>query len=45
MKYEIEYLNGCRNEKIKEYNKNGNLLFEGEYLNGNKEKNIMKMVN
>ena len=35
--FEGEYLNGKRNGKGKEYNKNdGNLLFEGEYLNGEK---------
>ena len=37
-----------RNEKGKEYNFNGGLEFEGEYLNGKrkeKEKNIHMMVN
>ena len=28
----MEYLNGERNEKRKEYDKNGKLKFEGEYL-------------
>ena len=49
MKYEGEYLNGKRkkNGKGKQYNDNGKLLFEGEYLNNlpnGKEKNIMTMV-
>ena len=32
----MEYLNGQRNGKGKEYNDDGKLIFEGEYLNGNK---------
>ena len=42
-----EYLNGKRNGKCKEYNYNGKLIFEGEYLKGEemeKEKNIILMV-
>ena len=31
-----KYLNGKRNGKGKEYNDDGELIFEGEYLNGNK---------
>ena len=31
---EGEYLNGKRNGKGKEYYDNGDLKFEGEYLNG-----------
>ena len=31
--YEGEYLNGKRNGKGKEYALNGNLKYEGEYLN------------
>ena len=31
--YEGEYSNGKKNGKIKEYDKNGKLLFEGEYIN------------
>ena len=36
IKNEIDYLNGKRNGKGKEYNYNGILVFEGEYLNGKK---------
>ena len=37
-RYEGEYLNGERNGKGKEYYKNGDLEFEGEYLYGYKLK-------
>ena len=41
LKFEWEYLNGERNGKGKEYNDEGKLIFEGEYLksqrNGGKE--------
>ena len=41
--FEGEYLNGVRNGKGKEYDKNnGNLLFEGEYFNGKKWNGIYK---
>jgi len=30
-------LNGKRNGKGKEYNYNGELIFEGEYINGKKQ--------
>ena len=36
MKFEGEYLNGKRNGKGKEYYDNGKLLFEGNFLNGNR---------
>ena len=29
-----EYINGMRNGKGKEYNSDGIIIFEGEYLNG-----------
>ena len=32
-----EYLNGKRNGKGKEYDNNGLLKFEGEYLNGERQ--------
>ncbi len=32
--FEGEYKNGQRNGEGKEYNWNGELMFEGEYLNG-----------
>jgi len=35
LKYEGEYLNGKRNGKGKEYDTCGNLVFAGEYINGN----------
>jgi len=35
-------LNGLRNGKGKEYNIKGNLIFDGEYLNGNKVKSAKK---
>ncbi len=34
LKYEGEYLNGERNENGKEYDKNGKIIFYGEYLDG-----------
>ena len=34
IKFIGEYLNGKRNGKGKEYNENGDLLFEGEYSKG-----------
>ena len=34
--YEGGYLNGKRNGKCKEYDYNGNLIFDGEYQNGEK---------
>jgi antitoxin component YwqK of YwqJK toxin-antitoxin module len=34
IKYQGEYLNGERNGEGKEYNDKGDLIFEGEYLNG-----------
>ena len=36
LKFEGEYKNGQRNGKGKEYDKNNNVIFEGEYLNGHK---------
>ena len=33
------YLNGKRNGKGKEYDSNGKLIFEGEYLNGKRHEN------
>ena len=33
LKFEVEYFNGKRNGKGKEYNEDGKLIFEGEYLN------------
>ena len=33
LKFEGEYLNGLKNGKGKEYNCEGNLIFEGEYKN------------
>ena len=39
MKFEDEYLNEKRNGKGKEYNFfNGNIIFEGEYINGERNK-------
>ena len=32
--FEGQYLYGVRNGKGKEYNSDGKLIFEGEYLNG-----------
>ena len=37
MKFEGEYLNGVRNGKGKEYHKNGEIIFEGDYLNGERQ--------
>ena len=34
IKCESEYLHGQKNGKVKEYNPDGELIFEGEYLNG-----------
>ena len=34
--FECEFLNDKENGKGKEYSKRGKLIFEGEYLNGNK---------
>ena len=31
--YEVQYLNGQWNGKGKEYDKNGNLIFDGEFKN------------
>ena len=36
LKYEGEYLNNKRNGRGKEYNSYNKLIFEGEYLNGQK---------
>ena len=36
IKFESEYLKGKRNEKVKEYDNSGELLFEWEYLNDKK---------
>ena len=38
LKFEGEYLNGERNGKGKEYNRDGKLIFEGEYLYNHKIK-------
>ena len=38
IKYEGQYLNGKRNGKGKEYNKKGDLIFEGEYLYNSKKR-------
>ena len=35
--FECEYLNGQKNGKAKEYNNEGQLKFEGEYLYGHKK--------
>ena len=35
--YDGEYLNGLKNGKGKEYDYEGNLIFEGEYLNGKRQ--------
>ena len=40
LKFESEYINGERNGKGKEYNWQGLLLFEGEYLNDKEWKGI-----
>ena len=37
------YLNGKRNGYGKEYNEEGKLIFQGEYLDGNKWKGIKKV--
>ena len=34
LKYDGEFINGERNGKGKEYDKKGELIFEGEYLKG-----------
>ena len=46
LKFEGEYLNEDKNGKGKEYDEDGNLIFEGKYLNGNKcnEKNIRNLI-
>ena len=36
MKFEGEYLNDKRHGKRKEYNDKGKLIFDGEYLNGDR---------
>ena len=36
--YKVEFINGKKNGKGKEYWNNGQLLYEGEYLNGKKGK-------
>ena len=36
MRFEGEYLNDKRNGKGKEYDENGKLVFEGEYIQGKK---------
>jgi len=38
IKYKGEYLNGLRNGKGKVYDRNGKLIFEGEYFKGKKRK-------
>jgi len=43
--YEGEYLNGERNGKGKEYNYNGELIFDGEYKEGEKWNGIGKEYN
>ena len=46
--YQGKYSNDVRNGEGKEYDNNGNIIYEGEYLNGKKmrkEKNMIKMVN
>jgi len=39
--HEGEYLKGEKNGKGKEYNKEGKLIFEGEYINKWKRKKIL----
>ena len=36
---EYEYKNGEINKKLKEYDENGNLIYEAIYLNGEKKEN------
>ncbi len=36
--YEGEFVNGKKHGKGKEYNKYGHVIFEGEYLNGEKKR-------
>ena len=36
VRIECEFLNGRMNGKGKEYNNKGEIMFEGEYLNGKK---------
>ena len=46
--YIINYINGEKNGIFREYDYNGNLMFEGEHLNGQKmekERNIIKKEN
>jgi len=35
--FEGEYLNGERNGEGKEYDYNGNLIYDGQYLNGKRK--------
>ena len=45
LEYEGEYLNDEKNGKGKEYYSNGNIKFEGGYINGkNKKENIMNII-
>ena len=36
LKFESDYLNGKKHGKVKKYDEEGKLDFDGEYLNGNK---------
>ena len=38
LEFESEYLYGKKHGKGKEYNFNGDLIFEGEYINGKRYK-------
>ena len=45
LEYEGEYLNDEKNGKGKEYYSNGNIKFEGGYINGKRKKeNIMNII-
>ena len=41
---EVQFLNGKKNGKGVEYDDNGQLLFEGEYLNGEKKEIIFYYI-
>ena len=45
LEYESEFSNGERNGKGKEYSINGELKFEGEYLNGKRWNGKVKEYN
>jgi len=36
LRFEGEYLNGLRNGKGKQYDYDGKLIFEGNFINGNR---------